>query len=350
MTLDLFLLWLPVTVASIVFGMSIAILPKEVSLTDVATPEHIAERGYSPLAVSLALQTEIDKVVERTGWYRDASKLRVGAHRTGLEQLAHVVGVERAVRAVQQTLGISGAYVEVIVTEDETRTLFATVTVRDSKTLDLIAETRLRARPNTPEALVARIGEYVLETTQPAVYASYLYTRTLDGDLPTNDVLTWIEDRLRDENVEDAAELHNLRGLIALDVGDHAAAIASFRTGAAHDPTLALNYTNWGRTWLELGQGERAAEYFALARRAGRGVSPMLDVYHARALLAGGDVQGALRMLARAARETPHLAALHDARVDAYRALGDRAAMNAARADARRARAHRPDQHGYLPY
>ena len=347
---ELLVLGLPVAAGSLIFGLSLAVLPQEVSLTDVAIPKHIEERGYNRLAVSLLLQTEIDKIVERTGSFHDASRIRVGAHRTGLASLAHVFGVEEAVAAMQQILGMSGDRVEVSVHSDAEGALFATVTVRDPDTFDLLAERRLQAEQNSPEALIELIAEYVLETTQPFVYATHLYDRALDGEATLEEAVEWIDDKLLDESFDRVAELHNLRGVIALERGNYDAAIRNFRKSVARNPGLARAYTNWGLIWLRLGHPDRAIEYFELGQHAKRESVPILGVYYARALLAKGDTAGALRLLEIAEDRAPDMAALYEARLEVYSALGDRRGMAAAQSGIARALKLRPLQTYYSPY
>lgn len=343
-------LGLPVAVGSLIFGLSVTILPQDILLKDVAIPKHIEERGYSPLAMSLMLQTKIDKLVERTGSFHEASRVRVGAHKTGLENLAHVFGVKEAVAAMQQSLGMSGDLVEVSVSSDAEGLLSATVTVRDPNTLDLLAQRRFRAEPNTPEALVDLIAEYVLEITQPYIYASYLYNQALDGDVTLDEAVEWIDNKLLDESFERIAALHNLRGLIALDRGNYDVAIRNFRKAVAGNPALARSYTNWGLVWLKLGHPDQAIRYFKLAENAESGASPILDVYHAHALRAKGDTAGALRLLEIAEDRAPDMAALYEARLEMYDVLGDRGGMEAARSGITRALTIRPSQNYYLPY
>lgn len=347
---ELLVLGLPVAAGSLIFGLSLAVLPQEVSLRDVAIPKYMEERGYNPLAVSLLLQTEIDKIVERTGSFHDARRIRVGAHRTGLASLAHVFGVEEAVAAMQQILGMSGDRVEVSVHSDAEGMLFATVTVRDPNTMDLLAERRLQAERNTPEALIELIAEYVLETTQPYVYASHLYGRALDGDATLEEAVEWIDGKLLDESFDRIAELYNLRGVIALDRGDYDVAIRNFRKSVARNPALARSYTNWGLVWLKLDQPDRAIKYFELAQQAEGESVPILGVYYARALLAKGDTAGALRLLEIAEDRAPDMAALYEARLEAFSVLGDRHGMAAARRGIARALKVRPSQTYYLPY
>lgn len=347
---ELMVLGLPVAVGSMIFGLSLAVLPQEVSLRDVAIPKHIEERGYSPLAVSLLLQTEIDKIVERAGSFYEAKKVRVGAHRTGLASLAHVFGVEEAVAAMQQILGMSGDRVEVSIHSDAEGLLFATVTVRDPNTIDLLAERRLQAERNTPEALIELIAEYVLETTQPYVYASYLYSRALDGEATLEEAVAWIDNKLLDDSFEKIADLYNLRGVIALRRGNYDVAILNFRESVARNPALARNYTNWGLVWLKLDQPDRAIKYFELAEDGESGAVPILGVYYARALLAKGDTAGALRLLKIAEDRAPDMAALYEARLEVYGVLDDQRGMAAARRGIARALKVRPLQTYYLPY
>ena len=347
---ELLVLGLPVAVGLLTFGLSLEILPQEVSLRDVAVPKHIEERGYSPLAMSLLLQTRIDKLVERVDSFHEASKIRVGAHRTGLENLAHVFGVKEAVAAMQQSLGMSGELVEVSVNSDAEGSLSATVTVRYPNTLELLAERRLQSELNTPEALIELIAEYVLEITQPYIYASYLYNQALDGDATLDEAVEWIDNKLLDESFERLAELHNLRGLIALDRSNYDMAIRNFRKAAARNPDLARSYTNWGLVWLKLGHPDQAIRYFKLAENAESGASPIRDVYHAHALRAKGDTAEALRLLEIAEDRAPDMAALYEARLEVYGVLGDRGGMEAARSDITRALIIRPSQNYYLPY
>ena len=347
---ELLVLGLPVAVGSLIFGLSLAVLPEEVSLRDVAIPKHIEERGYSAPAVSLLLQTEIDKLVKRTGSFHGTRKISVGAHKTGLASLAHVFGVEEAVAAMQQILGMRGNHVEVSVNSDAEGSLFATVTVRDPNTFDLLAERRLQAERNTPEALIELIAEYVLETTQPYVYASHLYIRALDGEVTLEEAVEWIDGKLLDESFESIAELYNLRGVIALRRGNYDVAIRSFRKSVARDPAMSRNYTNWGLVWLKLDHPDRAIKYFELAENAESKTVPILDVYYARALLAKGDTAGALRLLEIAEDRAPDMAALYEARLEVYSALGDRRGMAAARSGIARALTVRPLQTYYLPY
>ena len=344
---ELVVFGVPALVASLVFGLSLAISPKEVQLMDVAAPKQIEERGYTPLAISLALQTEIDKIVERSGALNEASKVRVGAHRTGLEELAHVLGVEEAVKATQRVLGMSGNLVEVMVNSGEHGQLVATVTVRNAKTLDLIAERRLHAKENTPEALIETIARYVLEATQPYVYAANLYRQAARGDTSWEETIAWIDRALLDGANERRAELHDLRGLIALERGDHAGAIRSFRQALATDPTLGRSYANWGRTWLDLDRPDRAIEYFTLAERTGDADPPALALHHARALLATGRPREALNRLGRLERTSP--GTTHDTRPMAGHAKAPERPREHPSGAAKIGRGHVPAKPAWIP-
>lgn len=348
---------IPAFFAAAILGATATIDPIESSVSRVGTAEVYQSAGFDDRSMELLLHAEIEKIIYSTGSSHRDKRVRVDEVTSGVEDFADAVfSLGAVVQSGQRAFGILDYVIEVDFTQAGDDRLGAYVQFRDAFSGNYVGEQNFSVTADEDDikreqvyALVTDVSKYVVATSEPYLYAAYLYRLSRDGRAPVKEAVDFIDATLPGARQRDFPWLYNLRGMIAAEAGADAFAIRDYHAALQSDPHFAPARLNWGRILLKLGDHDKAAEYF----RKGL-TDPRLHgigyVYLAQAELGVGDVEDALARLERAERIEPHLALLYDVRAEALARTGDEIGAERARRAAERARAVMPDQFRFEPY
>ncbi|MGR8921119.1 MAG: heme biosynthesis HemY N-terminal domain-containing protein [Gammaproteobacteria bacterium] len=191
-----------------------------------------------------------------------------------------------------------------------------------------------------PGFIVIGYGGKVIRTTFAffllvlgvAVLALFAFVRLVSG-------LSGLGERYhswRDQRRRERAHTSLTEGLLAMSVGDPAAAERLFTRGLAEDAQPEVHYLAAAEAAHAMHNAARRDNYLRLARDCNPDAGPALDVKRAEWLIEAGDFDAAAPLLERLSDADRGNLRLLELRMQLYRATGDYAALLALVPDLRR--------------